>query len=679
MSISTGKASESSKDSYVRLYQVVIRKRAGHFCLITYFICSFLLWVLMIDCFNALWNWFSFTIWIMSGASWASATVPMMILRKSQLRVSRLFSPNRYQRIIESSVSGSFLTSAFLCILSSTLVWLSYISSATALNEDPQLGFMKTVPGRRASQINERPFYLLASCTYVALCYAFVGSFEGRWYYRPSESLEKFTIPFRICKSLPKSFRRAQKITLFGVTSFLPLYLIVRRYVIRAIVFSKYVHLMGYIKPHLVMLIKFNSAFTLTSTIRLLMLNLFIVSIWEILQSCWDVYSTQPFDLSQFHSEPNRSLLEGIQSSDPRIQYHAFSELAHLSWNNPARRISIFKDIKTTPRILNLLIEECLKVIETVMTVVENRGQVHRSGTGNSSSKSITKVKNPPQLGYSALKNDLPQLFNNPPPKSGSLKNKLLDKLFSAPEVPTQSSKVPVSSSASANNLNGENQIPDVFQSPRRRNSPGQVDKKLSNPLDATYIPLSNSVSTNDLFPGRGRRREKVLPKFWHMLNRFDTFKSSKYFQQLETWLFSPLISAELEKCLGNRHICALAIEAVTNFTCASLTEDQYGVLQGQIPRILKTMVDCCDTLENYRTEICQEFGIENLQQENSSPDAHTQDLKITLDIFLDPMLSRLKDGTNGILEQFKPYLKEWTIDSQIQHWIQQRLPSGQA
>jgi hypothetical protein len=81
----------------------------------------------------------------------------------------------------------------------------------------------------------------------------------------------------------------------------------------------------------MVMLIKFDSVFTLTSTIRLVMINVLLISMWEIVQALWDVYSTHPLDLSRFDTEPNQCLLEGIRSTDPRVQVSSINRFYHMT------------------------------------------------------------------------------------------------------------------------------------------------------------------------------------------------------------------------------------------------------------------------------------------------------------------------------------------------------------
>lgn len=166
------------------------------------------------------------------------------------------------------------------------------------------------------------------------------------------------------------------------------------------------------------------------------------------------------------------------------------------------------------------------------------------------------------------------------------------------------------------------------------------------------------------------------MPKIWKVLLHSPPMKCSDVGSRLEHWLFSPSITDELDNCLSNRQLCMFSVEAVTNFTCASLTEDQYGVLQDQIPRIMESLVDCFDALDRFRIHICTEFGVQTSQSQGTSPHAIELDpiqvaFHLGLDEHLHPLLARLKAGIFGIIDQFKPFLTEMSFSPKIKQWIQ--------
>ncbi|KAH9454669.1 hypothetical protein H4Q26_003768 [Puccinia striiformis f. sp. tritici PST-130] len=668
-------ALQSNKHDYTRLYQVILRRRTYHFCTISYLLSNFVLWFVMLDGLPALWNGLRITTWIMAGANWASATIPLMTLRRLQLTAPSLYAPNRYAKFWAVLKSTEFITSTIFCSISGSLLCFTYVSAALALNENPDLGLLKSVPGRGVTQINERPIFLLASCLYTALCYSFSAIYHGQWHYRPLDVSEHLTIPQRIWKAFSSRIELVRRSIIYCSATFLPIYLISRRYLIRAIIFSKYTQLTKHIKPHMVMLIKFDSIFTLTSIIRLVMINVMLLSMWEIVQALWDVYSSHPLDLSRFDTEPNQCLLEGIRSTDPRVKHFAIRELAHISWSDPARRSTIFKDIRTSPRLLNLVIEECLGVIDNTKAMIES-GDGLNDKTPVSTTQISIGARKPSPGSHSALKTDLPQIFNSSS-NPNSMKQVLLKKLLSSE---SDQGNTPPSSTPSQlatptkQTTESDYQIPDIF---KRSQSQKLADKSTSGlSIEDTSKPSPSSPSPAQAKPSSTpAKRETIVPKIWQILLHSPLLKSSNAGPRLESWLFSPSITDELEKHLSNRQLCMFSVEAVTNFTCASLTEDQYGVLQDQIPRIMESLVDCFDALDQFRVNICAEFGVQTSSiQDRSSATTEVNPVQIgfhlALDEHLHPLLTRLKAGIFGITDQFKPFLQEISFSPKINQWI---------
>ncbi|EHS63401.1 hypothetical protein PGT21_029036 [Puccinia graminis f. sp. tritici] len=667
---------QSNKHNYTRLYQVILRRRTYHFCLISYLLSNIVLWFVMLDGLPALWNGLRITTWIMGGANWASATIPLMTLRRLQLTASSLYAPNRYAKFWAVLKSTEFITSTLFCSISGSLLCLTYVSAALALNENPELGLFKSVPGRGVTQISERPIFLLASCWYTALCYSFSAIYHGKWHYRPFDVSEHLTIPQRIWNSLDSRIEFVRRSIIYCSATFLPIYLISRRYLIRAIVFSKYTQLTKHIKPHMVMLIKFDSVFTLTSTIRLVMINVLLISMWEIVQALWDVYSTHPLDLSRFDTEPNQCLLEGIRSTDPRVQNYAIRELAHISWSDPARRSTIFKDIRASPRLLNLIIEECLNIIDTTRATIESGGQPIQK---ISAAQTSVGPHRPSPGTHSAVKTDLPQLFNTSS-HPNSMKQVFLRKLLSSesgqePTAPGSTTFQPSATSLKKEKTESDYQIPDIFLRDQSRKLASKSTSDLSTGDNLKPSPSPQS-STKALQSSTPQKREKIVPKIWKIFLHSPLLKSSEAGSRLEDWLFSPSMTDELEKCLSKRQLCMFSVEAVTNFTCASLTEDQYGVLQDQIPRIMESLVDCFDALDRLRINTCAEFGVQPPPVQATAPASSELDpvqihFHLTLDEHLHPLLTRLKAGIFGITDQFKPFLKEMSFSPKIDQWIQ--------
>lgn len=85
---------------------------------------------------------------------------------------------------------------------------------------------------------------------------------------------------------------------------------------------------------------------------------------------------------------------------------------------------------------------------------------------------------------------------------------------------------------------------------------------------------------------------------------------------------------------------------AVTNMICVSLTEDQYGVAQAQIPRVMECLIECLETVKTFSMKICEEYGSgKSSGDENRTRETPVrrsdEDLREALDEFVSPLLTR--------------------------------------
>lgn len=62
--------------------------------------------------------------------------------------------------------------------------------------------------------------------------------------------------------------------------------------------------------------------------------------------------------------------------------------------------------------------------------------------------------------------------------------------------------------------------------------------------------------------------------------------------------ILGELPQANIQKCLGNGHIIIWSTQGITDLACASLTEDQYGIVQKDLPGIIATLVQLKQSLD---------------------------------------------------------------------------------
>jgi nucleoporin NDC1 len=112
-------------------------------------------------------------------------------------------------------------------------------------------------------------------------------------------------------------------------------------------------------------------------------------------------------------------------------------------------------------------------------------------------------------------------------------------------------------------------------------------------------------------------------------------------------WFYRERLNKVVEACLPNRELDALMIEgstylfhiirglltwatALSHFVCASLSEDRYGVVQRDIPRILEAFLSFLSAIEEYQVEVNAKY-IPPTPEELSQGDTKVLEAKETI------------------------------------------------
>ena len=97
------------------------------------------------------------------------------------------------------------------------------------------------------------------------------------------------------------------------------------------------------------------------------------VVILELANSLADVYFSQQVAVSSYSSEPQRTLIDGLQSAEPHIRHFAYLELRKLVAEDEHRRKEIFIDLKG--KSWETVSGECLKQLERSYSIAQRRGE----------------------------------------------------------------------------------------------------------------------------------------------------------------------------------------------------------------------------------------------------------------------------------------------------------------
>lgn len=150
----------------------------------------------------------------------------------------------------------------------------------------------------------------------------------------------------------------------------LGLYLLFRRTALRIVIYR----IPGgrALRPYLISMLRHN-ALSASVILSALFASTAAVVILELANSLADIYFSQQVAVSSYSSEPQRTLIDGLQCAEHPIRHFAYLELRKLVAENEQRRKEIFSDLKG--KSWESISGECLKQLEQSYRVAQRRGQ----------------------------------------------------------------------------------------------------------------------------------------------------------------------------------------------------------------------------------------------------------------------------------------------------------------
>ncbi|THH32208.1 hypothetical protein EUX98_g1993 [Antrodiella citrinella] len=315
---------------------------------------------------------------------------------------------------------------------------------------------------------------------------------------------------------------------------------------------------------------------------RAYILGLLTILNWEFAETVFDFYVAEPLAVSQITSDPILTVTSGISSS-PYIQHFAFSELRTLASDpssaGAARRTALFADQKFNPTIWATLVRATLLVLGNDYQTFLRRGVPEQAAPApppaTEKKDSGLKIPSTPLVKTNVLKSST----------SGARQSPLrsaLETLVAADGVHPAADDLSVS------------QIPELFRSvmsPSRASSGSKIPQDASK-SSAPIVPAPSQWSVQAC-----AEAEKLWAKWAPQL-------ASEVRIQVHDWWIRERVSRTVDGSLPNRKMDVLAIETLCAFTCASLAEDRFGVVQRDIPRILEALVSFLVAIEAYQAEL---------------------------------------------------------------------------
>ncbi|KAL0959063.1 hypothetical protein HGRIS_014363 [Hohenbuehelia grisea] len=306
-------------------------------------------------------------------------------------------------------------------------------------------------------------------------------------------------------------------------------------------------------------------------------------SVWDFTEMLFDAYVSQPVNVGHASADPMLTLVSGALSPDQSFKQHALLELTHLAEQQSpaarARRSAFFADQKYSPSLWSTLLKEGLLTLGKDYQLFLRRG--------------VPPAPPAPQAA--------------PAPKQPTA-----DPFPSTPKKLIQKP---------------------IFQASRQSPIRGAIDALASDgPLaqavdagaDAAHIPeLFRSVAGAVGSPkpvaaakeeakkvadvGKGlvsRARAGLGANVYGAVSAYAPRSVNVAVEGWRTWWTKDRLGKVAEGCLPNRDLDVLIIEVLSHLTCASLTEDQYGVVQRDIPKILEAFLSFLSAIEEYQVEL---------------------------------------------------------------------------
>jgi nucleoporin NDC1 len=309
------------------------------------------------------------------------------------------------------------------------------------------------------------------------------------------------------------------------------------------------------------------------------MMGLVTVMSWEFAESLFDAYVPQPIKVGTLTADPNVTVVSGITTQDTVLAHFAYSELVELASDESsagsARRTALFGDQKYSPSLWSVLARQSLLRLGQDYQTFLRRGAPITPPVVVA--PAIPKPKDPPSTPLIRK-----AIFKAP---RQSPLGSILDSVSSDSELSKAAEAVAGEMEERASQMH----IPELFRSvaPSSAAVPA-VNAVLAKPTSGIISSFTAQVEL--------RSRDLVVSYCPAWL------KESA--MRWNKWFYRERLNKVVEVGLPNRELDALIIEALSHFVCASLSEDRYGVVQRDIPRIIEAFLSFLSAIEEYQIEV---------------------------------------------------------------------------
>ncbi|KAF8344848.1 nucleoporin protein Ndc1-Nup [Amanita rubescens] len=536
---------------------------------------------------------------LLAGATWLVAALPAIVIRKTYLTTTPTpaASPSSLLKSALSKPSTSRSTATYL--LSSILILLLHVifdgdAKLRLFVKSKFVYFFSSLvyahSGHRKHPLylNPRLIYLIFSQAAIALIYTFRNILLDRFVFRfsPSSSPRPLISTFTILHALV--------ICTILATLSTPLTCI-------AFGLSRFALPLLYRAPLLPYILKpFTAHFIRGSWTLFLPLHHFPLLVrgwsiayttlltWESASLLFELSTSQPITVSHLTADSNVALISGISTSTSPFPFHVFAYLelrnAASSQHPPstALRSSLFSDQKYAPSLWSHLVRQSLLLLGHDFQALLHRGQPPPPSPASSAT----------QPSDAAKKAGPTTPFPSTPIKFVSTSSSAFKPLGSSTGPTGQQQRpswaTPARAVAECLASDGPlaraveegtdeveevvGKVPELFRSVLRSSTPA---KREGAPLPAAAAAKQNGGD------GMGGG----------VFNNYE-------------WWTRERVHKLVENGVSNKDLDLVVFDMLSHYVCASLTEDQYGVVQRDIPKILEAMIRFLREVDKWRAEI---------------------------------------------------------------------------
>ncbi|KAG0696162.1 nucleoporin protein Ndc1-Nup [Suillus ampliporus] len=519
--------------------------------------------------------------WAMASLKWSVSVLPVIALRKVYL-TSAATPATSPAKMLTNAIAKPSTRRCLAVYMTCAMMLVALNLSSFTSEEREQLHLNVFVKSRKHPYyLNGRLLFLILAQLWLAASFFLRNIMLDRFVFRWTKPLNSSELPFTpsnllklvLTMTLFTSFSSMVYGVAFGLSRLLVLPLLLKLPVVSSVVRPFIAHFA-------------RGPWTLSLPIlhwsllvRSFMMGLVTVMSWEFAESLFDAYVPQPIKVGTVTADPNVTVVSGIMTQDTVFAHFAYSELAELASDESpagaAQRTTLFGDQKYSPSLWNVLARQSLLRLGQDYQTFLRRGAPITPPVVVV--PAAPKPKDPPSTPLIRK-----AIFKAP---QQSPLGSMLDSVASDSELSKAAEAVAGEMEERASQMH----IPELFRSV----APSSVAASAATAMAARPTP---SIISDLITQLRGRSRNLVVSRCPNWLKQ-SAMRWNK-------WFYRERLNKVVEVCLPNRELDALIIQALSHLVCASLSEDRYGVVQRDIPRILEAFLSFLSAIEEYQVEV---------------------------------------------------------------------------